>query len=207
MLKRTKGYILLTLLVITGFASQTPRDTLTGKERKELVSNLKDSKEAFLKSITGLSPAQLNFKAAPDKWSIKECIYHIALSEKGLWSMTDAILKQPLNPEKQSQIKQTDADLVAFMGNRAQKVQAPESFRPEEAKWTTMNEALDAFKKSRTNLIKYVKTTTDDARNHVAQTSFGYVDAYQLMLMIATHSARHTQQIEEVKAYPHFPEK
>jgi len=31
------------------------------------------------------------------------------------------------------------------------------------------------------------------------------MDAYQWLLLISAHSARHTAQIEEVKADPNFP--
>jgi len=31
------------------------------------------------------------------------------------------------------------------------------------------------------------------------------LDAYQWVLFIAAHSERHTKQIDEVKADPHFP--
>ena len=33
------------------------------------------------------------------------------------------------------------------------------------------------------------------------------IDAYQWLLLLAAHSARHTAQIEEVKADPNFPKK
>ena len=59
MFKRTKGYLLLTLLVLTGLAGNTHSNSLSGKERKVLVNHLKDSKTAFLKSVKNLSEDQL----------------------------------------------------------------------------------------------------------------------------------------------------
>ena len=53
--------------------------------------------------------------------------------------------------------------------------------------------------------IQYLKTTTEDLRNHVVQLPFGYIDSYQLCLMIAAHSNRHTQQLREVMAAAGFP--
>jgi len=205
MLKRTKGYILLTLLVVTGFAGKMSSDTISTKERKFLVDYLKDTKTALVKSLKGLSEGQLNFKAAPDRWSIKECVQHIALAEAGLWSMTEAALKQPANPQKRSEIKVTDAALTTMVTDRSRKAQAPEVLQPQKGEAKTAEQALDNFKEKRNSLIKYVKTSTDDMRNHVAQTMMGSMDAYQLMLLIAAHSKRHTLQIEEVKADPAFP--
>lgn len=206
MFKRTKGYVLLTLLVVTGLASGVSNPTLTGKERKFLVQQLKNSKEDLQESVKGLSTSQLEFKSAPDKWSIKQCVQHLALTEEGLWAWAEGTLKSPAAPEKRSEIKMSDEDLLKTMNNRSQKAQAVEQFQPDKAPWQTTNEALDAFKQKRKQIIKYVKTTTADVRSHVAQSSyFGAVDAYQQLLLIAAHTQRHIQQIEEIKSSPGFP--
>src|SRR5580765_9004749 len=105
MLKRTKGRLLLTLLVITGLAGTLKDTSLSHKERKSAMTLMKDSKTSALKSIKGLSNTQLNFKPASDRWSIKECMYHIAISEKNLWDMLETSLKGPANPEKRAEIK------------------------------------------------------------------------------------------------------
>jgi methyl-accepting chemotaxis protein len=205
MLKRTKGYILLTLLVITGLANQVPSETLTSKERKFLINSLKDTKENLAKTIKGLSELQLNFKPAADKWSLKECVQHLAITEQSLWMMADAALKEPANSEDRKEIKMSDQDMLNFMNDRSKKFHAAEILKPEQSKWKTTAEAMNAFKESRMRLIKYVKTTTDDVRNHVAKAPFGSIDVYQVFLVISSHTARHTQQIEEVKADPGFP--
>jgi hypothetical protein len=38
MFKRTRGYLLLTLLVLTGLAGRKHNETLTGKEREQLLT-------------------------------------------------------------------------------------------------------------------------------------------------------------------------
>src|SRR5438552_19117656 len=122
MLKRTKGRLLLTLLVITGLAGTLKDTSLSEKERKTATSLLKDTKADVLKSVKGLSDAQLNFKAAPDRWSVKECMYHIAISEKNLWDMLEGSMKTAANPEKRSEIKVTDDQLIKMMEDRSNKV-------------------------------------------------------------------------------------
>ncbi|MBD0331087.1 MAG: DinB family protein [Chitinophagaceae bacterium] len=205
MFKRRNGYILLTLLVITGLASQVSHTTISRKERKFLVNDLKETKSDLIKSVRGLSEAQLNFKPAPEKWSVKECVQHLASAEYILWSMAEAALKQPADAEKRKDVKVTDEQLIKMVRDRSNKVKTSEPFEPQNAKWKTAEEALDALKDKRADLIKYAKTTTDDLRNHVVQLPFGTIDTYQLLLMISSHSNRHTQQIEEVKADPNFP--
>jgi hypothetical protein len=205
MLKRTKGIFLLILLVLTGFAGRVSSDTISSQERRFLIDHLKDSKTYLLKAIKGLSEEQMNFKASPDKWSIKECVQHIALSESGIWQMAEGALKQSANPEKRGEIKVSDADLIKMVSSRNQKAQAPEVLRPGQATWKTSAEALSAFKEKRSALIKYAKTTTDDMRNHIGQGGLGYLDAYQMVLLLSAHTRRHTDQILEVKSNPSFP--
>jgi hypothetical protein len=177
MFKRTSGFILLILLVITGIGSQVSNTTLEGKERRILVEQLKDTKNAFLKSTKGLSEEQLNYKKSSDKWSIKECMQHIALAEKGLWSVANDALKLPANAIRRSEIKITDEEISKVGNDRTAKQQAPESLKPGNAKWTSAKEITESFKEDRAALIKYVKTTTLDVRNHVTDLAVGPVDA------------------------------
>jgi len=63
------------------------------------------------------------------------------------------------------------------------------------------------FKQKRAQHIEYIKSTTEDLRDHIVETPFGSVDCYQLFLLIASHSNRHMQQIDEIKATEGFPNK
>lgn len=205
MLKRTKGRLLLTLLVITGLAGTLTDNSLDSKERKFAVNHLKETKNDLLKSVKGLSETQLNFKSSPDRWSIKECFYHIILTENGLWRMFEATMKEPTTPEKRADIKVSDGEVVKMITDRTQKRTAAEPFLPGKASWNSFAEAMDAFKQSRATHLKYTKTTTEDLRNHVFAMPFGSIDAYQFILFMSAHSSRHTQQIKEIKANPNFP--
>lgn len=205
MLKRTKGRLLLTLLVVTGLAGKMTDTTITAKERKFLVNELKDTKSAIQSTVKGLSEKQLTYKSAPERWSIQECVYHITLAESNLWNILEEAMKNPPTPEKRSEIKVSDDDLLKGITDRSEKRQAPETIRPDKSPWKNTQEALAAFKVSRGNHLKYAKTTTEDLRNHIIDLPFGKVDAYQFMLFMAGHSQRHLLQIKEVKADPGFP--
>ena len=199
------GRSLLTLLVITGLAGTINDNSLSNTERKAAINLMKDTRADALKSIKGLSDAQLNFKSAPDKWSVKECIYHIAGAEKLLWTMYEGAMKAPANPEKRSEIKVTDEQLVQMIKDRSMKAQAPEPIQPKNTGYTSLEAAIEDFKTHRMDHIRHIKSSTEDMRNHVVQLPFGWIDCYQLCLMIAAHSNRHTRQINEVKANPAFP--
>ncbi len=205
MIKRSMGRSLLTLLVITGLAGTINDNSISKKERKTAVSLFKDTRTDVLESIKGLSAQQLDFKVSPEKWSIKECMYHIAISEKNLWGMYESNMKSPANPEKRSDINMTDEDLIKKIEDRSTKVKTFEPFEPKNTPYKTMNEAVEAFKEYRADHIKHMRSSTEDMRNHVLKMPFGSMDCYQLCLMMAAHSNRHTQQINEVKADPAFP--
>lgn len=205
MLKRRTGIYLLTLLVITGLAGTINDNSVSKSERKYAIGLMKDTYKEALKASKGLTEAQLNFKASPEKWSVKECMFHIAGAEKLIWSAFEGAMKAPANPEKRSEIKVTDEQLVKMVESRAVKVQAPEPIQPKNTGYKTLDDALADFKTNRMNHIKYMKTSTEDMRNHVMQMPFGWVDCYQLYIFIAAHSSRHTIQLNEVKADPAFP--
>lgn len=178
---------------------------LTKEERKFAGKFLKDSEKALADAVKGLSDAQLKFKPSADAWSIEEVVKHIAVTEQGLRMMMDATIKQPANPEKRSNIKATDEQLVQMMEDRSKKYKTNERSEPKNTPYTSMQDALDAFKTNRKNLVDYMKHTTDDLRNHVATTPAGEYDSYQMALFIGSHTNRHRRQIEEIKADPNFP--
>jgi hypothetical protein len=199
--------LVILMMVFFGFAAMPVDNELTKKDKKFIAKHLKQSQKKLLQSIKGLSEAQLNFKPAPDKWSIKECVQHLTLAEAGLWQWMQGTLNAPANPGKRADIKMTDDDLLKGVANRTQKAQAPENFQPQNAKWATLEETLAAFEKERSAHIDFMKGDgCNDMRNHVAtETPLGALDSYQLVLLMSAHTGRHTQQINEVKANPGFP--
>jgi hypothetical protein len=180
-------------------------DPISKKERSYATKLLKDTEKGVKDQVKGLTEAQLKFKPAADRWSIEECVKHIAKSEEMLWQMTDSIIKAAANPDKRSEIKVTDEQLVQSIEDRSTKRKTREPLMPENIPFKDTEEALESFKKNREKLIEYVKSTNDELRSHIATMPFGMIDSYQLILFIAGHTNRHTQQIIEVKADPNYP--
>jgi hypothetical protein len=197
-----KKLLLLPLLAIMAFA---PPTTLTKKERKFAREHLKDTRKDLLKAVNGLSEAQLKFKPSADRWSVEDCIKHIAVTEQMLWKSVEDGLKQPANPEKRPEIKMTDDQLLKGITDRSSKFKAPEPIQPQNTPFVSAQDALNAFKTNRDKLIDYIRDTQEDMRNHVIDFPVGKMDAYQMVLLISAHSNRHTQQIREVMADPGFP--
>jgi len=176
MLKRTMGRSLLTLLVITGLAGTINESSISKKDRKGGVNLLKETRDDALNAVKGLLENQLNFKAAPDKWSVKECMYHIAGAEKLLWSLFEGTMKAAANPERRPEIKLTDEAVVNMVEDRSAKFQAPEPIQPKNTGFNSLDEAVEDFKKNRGEHIRYLKNSTEDLRNHVVETPAGVID-------------------------------
>lgn len=190
------------LLFCSFIVSDNP---ISKKERKFVVGKLKTSEKNLQQSIRGLSEAQLKFKPSENQWSVEGCVKHIAMTEQMLSSALEEAMKQPANAEKRSAIKVSDDELMNFMENRTNKVQTADPLKPENITFANVEEAMAAFKLNREKLVRFAQDTKEDLRNHVVELPFGSYDAYQMLLLMASHSARHTQQIEEVKASAQYP--
>lgn len=197
---------LLFFIAVLAAVSFMPSDMgVTKKEKKTAAKFLKETEKGVLAAVKGLSKKQLEFKPAADKWSVEDCMKHIAATEIGLWQLTEGNIKQTANPEKRSEIKMSDEDVMKNIEDRSRKVKTFPPFEPQNTTYKTLEEAINSFKENRGKLIDYIKNSEADLRNHIATLPVGSFDCYQMILFIGAHSNRHMQQIEEVKANPDFP--
>lgn len=183
-----------------------PAQPLTQHDREFATASMQASRKLFLDSVSGLTPEQWNFKAAPDRWSIAECAEHIALSEDFISGLAkNQMMKTPAAPEKRAEVKVTDQDILDKVPDRSQKFKAPEPIAPKKT-FAEPDQAVTHFKESRDKNIEYIETTADDLRDHfLPHPVLGPLDAYQWLLLMSAHTERHTLQILEVKADPKYP--
>lgn len=163
--------------------------------------------DALRKSVAGLTEEQLAFQPASDRWSISQCLEHIIVTEQALLGYAREALSKEPNPERSDEVKLTDDDLIKGMTDRSFKAKAPDEITPKEAgKYHDPKVALNVLKKQRKELIGYIKgLSEEDMRNRISDSPFGPIDGYHSLLYIPAHTARHTLQIDEVKADPNFP--
>ena len=199
-----KLMFLCAAFLVSSFTFVNP-PTLTDKEKQDAMNDLSKTEQGVFNSLKRLSDAQLNFKPAPDRWSISDCVKHIAMTEMFLWKMTDAALKQPADAAKRSEVKLTDEQVLQNIESREHKIKTAPPLEPQNTPFKSCPDALSSFFDSRKMLINFIATTNDDMRDHIVTLPFGSFDSYQMLLFMAAHSYRHTQQIEEVKADPNFP--
>ena len=188
----------LVLVSVTASAQE-----LSKEDREKGVKYLEETRDGVVAAVSGLSDAQMHFKAGPDRWSVAECLEHIALAEDFLFmNVTQNVMKAgPGAPDRD--YAKADAMVLAMIPDRSHKAQAPPQLVPT-SRWTP-DEALKHFLASREKTIEYMKTESS-LRMHVADSPLGQpLDAYEWLLFIGAHSKRHTEQIDEVKADAGFP--
>jgi DinB superfamily len=185
------------------FAFSARAQEVTQAEKDKALAYLESTKKDVLDATKNLSPEQWNFKAAPDRWSIAECMEHIAAAEDYIRGAVETgVMKAPAVPGRDTAA--IDAGIIANVPERKNKVQAPEAIKPTN-RFGSPQASVDHFVESRATTEDFLKSTPG-LRDHAADSPTGQKwDAYEFILLIAAHSERHTNQIKEVKADPNFP--
>ena len=196
------GKAILLLCAAVCFTPTVFAQTLSQADREKGITYLEQTRDAIVADTKNLTPAQWNFKAAPDKWSVALTLEHITLAEENLFQLvTDKVMKSPAGAPDRD-IAKMDAQVLAMVPDRSIKRQAPPDLVPT-GRWTPA-ETLSHFLQSRARTIEFLRTTPD-LRQHVMDSPLGPLDGYEWLLFIAAHSERHTKQILEVEASPDFP--
>lgn len=196
----------LALILVCSRAARAQE--LTQADRDKAVQYLESTKKGVLDATKDLTPAQWNFKPAPDRWSIAECTEHIAAAEDYIRGMViEKVMIAPAAPDRD--VVKIDETILAMVPDRSRKVQAPEPLVPTN-RFGSPQASLDHFLESRAKTEEFVKDTPGLRDHAVAApgpegTERPKWDAYEFVLLIAAHSERHTKQINEVKADPNFP--
>jgi len=202
--RKLLGAIVGAGVTLAAAGSVRAQDATPADKEKALVY-LETSKKGVLAAVKGLSEAQWNFKPAPDKWSVAECMEHIAAAEdfiRGL--VTEKVMAAPAAPDRDT--AKIDAGIMANVPDRTNKIQAPEPIRPTN-RYSSPEGSIKHFVESRATTEEFVKNTAYLRGHAIDGPAGGKWDAYEWVLLIAAHSERHTKQIEEVKANPNFPVK
>lgn len=178
---------------------------VTEAERAYAIDSLKTTQAALHQSLAGLTPEQLTYKPNPDRWSITECVEHIALIEKGIFRAILTGLTAPSEPDRRATIRVSDVDVIKAVRSRSVTLPAPSPFRPT-GRYGDATGALQTFDEQRKATINFAQIVEDDLRTHYFEhIALGTLDAYQALLLMAAHVERHRKQIEEVKNAADFP--
>jgi hypothetical protein len=174
---------------------------MTKGERQRLLAHLEMTERWLADEVSGLSPAQEQFRPGEGTWSVTEVVEHLAIAEPQYWQWIQDSLKQPATGFKAGS---TD-DAVLWYGIDRTNRQRTAEARAAQGKYTNVKEPLEAFRKLRATMLEYARATDDDLRGR--QFRDGNMDVYQWFVMISTHAQRHILQVREIKSNVKFPRK
>ena len=198
-----RDWAILTLSVCL-LATPLVAASMTKEDREHLVVHFEMTTQMVAEQVHGLSPAQLEYKASPDRWSIREVVSHLAVAEPDYWRDIQKALKAAPDM-KGKKSSATDADILWYGIDRVVHTKTGGGHEKVDT-YKDLGDALGKFQALRATMIEYIKTTDVDMRAH----SFGnqeVIDCWQWMLEISTHAERHIQQVREIKNDLNFPRK
>lgn len=159
-----------------------------------------------------LSAAQLNWKPAPESWSIGQCFDHLMVSNKTYFPALEKIARG----EKQNTWWENMPFLPGFFGSLLLRSLHPDSqrkvktvpvFRPSES--LIPGSIIGDFVNHQNELIERILRTDSFDHERVKITSpASKLITYSLQdccLILITHEERHIRQAERVQALAEFP--
>ena len=194
--------VILALAAVSVHAATDPH--LTDSERAKALQLLDDSENEFLSSVSGLSDAQWNFKAAPERWSIAQTAEHIMLSESLIFSAVTGSLQTPVDPDWEAKTGDKAAKIEKTLLDRSGKATAPDALQPKSK--LTREEIISRYKTARAKTREFATTTDAALKEHlVPNPFFGPLNGYDWLIYVPLHNMRHDLQIAEVKTAPAYP--
>jgi hypothetical protein len=179
----------------------TPEPGLTNEERAHVIRLLHDSGNEFLELTSGLTDAQWTWQAAPGRWSAQQTAEHLVLGETAMLAMIEQALAAPPNPDWPEQDGRKTKFLNRVLPDRSHKATAPAPLEPHRH-WTRA-ETIARYKKGRAMTLQFVEEVDRPMKDHSAEHPFpvfNMLNAYQWLLYIPLHNARHNRQIAETLA-------
>ena len=169
---------------------------MTPQEKIEIVPLLEESREEFLGALDGLSEAEACAKPDPERWSVLECVEHVATVEERFLKRLETAPR--LNAPRVDKSK--EVDLAARVPDRTVRAQAPEGARPV-GRFATLAQALEQFKVNRTQTIRFAKERAAELYwLSLEHPRFGPVNGSEFLVIVAGHARRHAAQIKEARA-------
>jgi len=163
--------------------------------------------------VDGLSEPQLNWKPAPDQWSIAQCLDHLAVAEEKFEPYMTAALargreKWPVSGAVAYRPTRLGGWLIKqLLPEATRKVPAPKVFRPSEA--SAIHGSLDRFLRQQEAFLRFVRNAEGLDYNKTKLRSpvtalmrYSLADAF---VITAVHGRRHLAQAHRVRETPGFP--
>jgi hypothetical protein len=83
------------------------------EDREYLLVHFEMTAQMLAEQVRGLSQAQLEYRASPDRWAIRECVSHLAVADPDYWRDLMKSVKAPPDM-KGKKSANTDADILWY---------------------------------------------------------------------------------------------
>ena len=196
--------LLLSTMSTLAAAAQTGRQW-TEANRLFLTDNLTRSRDAIIEHTQNLSPAQWNFTEAPDRWSIKQVVEHMAIWELLFQHNISEALSAKPQPEWAAALP-PDSVMLGHIMEPAPRVTM------EYTKPFTFGvpmglgqgaEKMAWLLQLRNESLTYLKGTAANLHHYFAKE--GSPNAHQYFIFTFGHTDRHLRQIQKIKQHPQYP--
>ena len=185
-------FCLLCVLYAQAQPNTSKTSTLNASEKALLLNFLHESHTALMHTIKNTDKALWNKKPSANEWSMGQCLNHLLTAEQLLLKQVKKALTTPANNAQD--LRSKDAWLISKVADRGVKVKTPLNNNPKSI---SQLEGIALLKKSRKALKTFLANNALPLRNHFGKSPYGPADAYQVLLVLATHSHRHHQQMLE----------
>jgi len=175
---------------------------MTKGERQRLIAHLEMTGQWLADEVKGLTPAQLKWRKDGQTWSVADVVEHLAVAEPQYWASFKEGMAAPATDQP---AKSTEAAMLWYGIDRTNRNKTGEAREPKGQFGGDFQKSFDSFKKLRSEMLNYVRTTEDALHAHRYPKS--ETDLYHWLVMISSHSQRHILQVREIKAMPGFPKK
>jgi uncharacterized damage-inducible protein DinB len=173
---------------------------MTPDERRLILDQLEQGTDALKAELESVSAEQAAYRPAPGRWSILDCVEHLALAEPLLLDLI-ANRSFPSDPAA----KGREESYLRHSTNRSRKFNAPGGIHPG-GRFPSVDAALRAFWEARDSTQGYLASVDDDLRaRKTLHPVAGEITCRECLALLIGHPLRHLEQIREIRDTPGFP--
>ncbi|SRR6266567_3050602 len=165
--------------------------------RSEILRLLAEGTENLRTSLDGIEEAEAIRKPADGRWSVLDCLEHVAVTERVLLAQVQSAT--PAEGPQHNPVR--EAKILDRALDRTRLIPAPEVVIPP-GRLQSVTDALAQFEGTRAETIRFVEEFNGDLRTWLTIHPMvrGPVNCYEMLLMMALHPKRHAQQIAQTRA-------
>ncbi len=163
-------------------------------------------------NFSALNPEQLNWKPAPEKWGIAQCLDHLIISNSDYFPAFDQLLKGGYHPTRWQRINPLSGYVGKMMVKMLgpvpkKKFKAPKIFMPSSS--NIHSGILKQFEQHQQQLKTfYSRLQRLDGNQIIISSPVSKLITYSLqhvLELLAGHEQRHINQALTVLHHPNFP--